>query len=177
MTEQTLTAKQTQEIERLFQLGAHLGHKKNRLHPKARKFIYKIVNGVSIIDLTKTVTHLDTAKKLLKEYAKEGKVILVVVTKKVANHEAYEICKTNDIPCITTKWLPGLLTNFETIMKNVKKLQTYKEQQITGEWDKFVKHERIQLSKEMVKLEKLYGGLLNLKKKPDALFIVDIKKE
>ena len=62
-------------------------------------------------------------------------------------------------------------------MKNVKKLQTYKEQQITGEWDKFVKHERIQLSKEMVKLEKLYGGLLNLKKKPDALFIVDIKKE
>ncbi|MEN9327404.1 MAG: 30S ribosomal protein S2 [Chitinophagales bacterium] len=177
MNEQTLTAKQTQEVERLFQLGAHLGHKKNRLHPKARKYIYKIVNGVSIIDLTKTVTYLDSAKALLKQYAKEGKTLLVVVTKKVANHEAFEICKANDIPSITTKWLPGLLTNFETIMKNVKKLQTYKDQQTTGEWEKFVKHERIQLSKEMTKLEKLYGGLLQLKKKPDAMFIVDIKKE
>lgn len=177
MNEPNLTANQTQELEKLFQLGAHLGHKKNRLHPKARRFVYKIVNGISIIDLTKTVVHLEKAKEVLKKYAKEGKTVLVVVTKKVASHEAADICSKNGIPAVTTKWLPGLLTNFDTIMKNVRKLQTLKDQQLTGEWDKYVKHERIQLTKEMGKLEKLYGGLLSLQKRPDLLFIVDIKKE
>ncbi len=178
MNEQTqLTAAQTREVEKLFALGAHLGHKKNRLHPKARKYIYKIVNGVSIIDLTQTVAHLAKAKKVLAEMAKEGKVVLVVATKKVASHETAKFCAENNIPSITTKWLPGLLTNFETIIKNVKKMEELREQKTSGEWEKFVKHERISLGKELVRLEKLYSGLAGMHKRPDALFIVDIKKE
>lgn len=173
----TLTEDAESQVRELFELGAHLGHKKNRLHPKAKKYIYKIVNGVSIIDLTRTVDKLGRAKKFLSQTSNENKSILVVVTKKIANQYAAEICKNNNIPYITTKWLPGLLTNFSTIIKNVKKLQSLKEQRDNGEWDKFVKHERIKFNKELIKLERFYGGLLLLTKKPDMLLLVDSRKE
>lgn len=173
----TLTEDAESQVRELFELGAHLGHKKNRLHPKAKKYIYKIVNGVSIIDLTQTVDKLGRAKKFLSQTSNENKSILVVVTKKIANQYAAEICKNNNIPYITTKWLPGLLTNFSTIIKNVKKLQSLKEQRDNGEWDKFVKHERIKFNKELIKLERFYGGLLLLTKKPDMLLLVDSRKE
>lgn len=165
------------DVRTLFELGAHLGHKKNRLHPKARKYIYQIVNGVSIIDLTKTVGKLSKAKKFLTEKAKEDKNLLVVVTKKIANQQTAELCKQHGIPYITMKWLPGLLTNFETIIKNVKKLQKMKEEKENGDWEKYVKHERVQLTKQMTKLERFYGGLLNLVKRPDILLLIDSKKE
>ena len=165
------------ETQTLFELGAHLGHKKNRLHPKARKFVYKILNGVSIIDLTMTVKHLAAAKKILAQYAKDEKVLLVVATKKIAAQYAAELCGSYNIPYITTKWLPGLLTNFDTIIKNVKKMNTYREQKLNGEWEKFVKHERVNLDKQLSKLEKFYAGLTNLTKKPDIIFVVDMKKE
>jgi len=178
MTEQTnITAAETREVEKLFGLGAHLGHKKNRLHPKARRFIYKIVNGVSIIDLTKTVKYMANAKKALVKAGEENKVVLVVATKKVASHETAEAAREYGIPYITAKWLPGFLTNFETIIKNVRKMNDLRTQQVAGEWEKFVKHERIKLSKELIRLEKLYGGLSELTKRPDMLFVVDIRKE
>jgi small subunit ribosomal protein S2 len=101
------------EVKQLFELGAHLGHKKNRLHPKSRKFIYKIINGVSIIDLTLTVGQLDAAKKVLTQAKKEGKSLLVVATKKVAAQYVAELSKEHQIPAVTSKWLPGLLTNFD----------------------------------------------------------------
>ncbi|MBP7966932.1 30S ribosomal protein S2 [Candidatus Woesebacteria bacterium] len=166
-----------QNIQELFELGAHLGHKKSRLHPKAKKSVYKIINGTSIIDLTKTVEQLDTAKKFLIQSAKDEKSILVVGTKKVASAFLREYCTTNKLAYITSKWLPGLLTNFETIMKNVHKLADIKKREATGDWSTMVKHERNKLSKEMVKLEKLYGGLLNLPKRPDVIVIVDARKE
>ncbi len=175
--EKTFSKEFTQEVEHLFKLGAHLGHKKNRLHPRARKYVYKIINGTSIIDLTLSVAMLIEAKKFLEEQAKNGKLPLVVATKKVVNQVATEYCKENGIPYITSKWLPGLLTNFETIMKNVKKLQEMKDQSISGAWDKFVKHERMKLEKEMFKLEKLYGGIISLQRRPDVIIVVDIKKE
>jgi small subunit ribosomal protein S2 len=164
-------------VKHLFSLGAHLGHKKNRLHPKARKYIYQIVNGVSIIDLTITVDKLAKAKQFLNEAAKENKTVLVVATKKVTNQMVADICKAQGIPYITTKWLPGLLTNFSTIIQNVKKLQTLTDEKGRGEWDKFVKHERIQLDKQLRRLDRFYGGLLNLVKKPDVILLVDSRKE
>lgn len=166
-----------QSIEELFGLGAHLGHKKSRLHPKAKKNVYKIINGTSIIDLTKTVEQLEIAKNFLSDAAKEEKVLLVVGTKKVASAFLREYCTENKLPFITSKWLPGLLTNFETLMKNVHKLADLKKQAETDQWASDVKHERTKLSKEMVKLEKLYGGLLSLTKRPDILVIVDARKE
>ncbi len=176
-----MTDNQTTDIDpktkKLFELGAHLGHKKNRLHPKSRKYIYKIINGVSIIDLTLTGQQIEKAHNVLKQAGKEGKNLLIVATKKVASQYVAEISKEHNIPAVTSKWLPGLLTNFDTIIKNVKKLKKMLEEKQTGEWEKYVKHERVAMDKEIAKLSKFYGGLIYLEKRPDLLLIVDVKKE
>ncbi len=168
---------QLKEVEKLFELGAHLGHKKSRLHPKARKNVYQIINGTSVIDLTNTVTQLEKAKKYLENAAKEQKTILVVGTKKTAAPFIKEYASAHNIPFVATKWLPGLLTNFKTIMKNVKKLNDFKDQLAGEEASKLVKHERTQMQKQISKLEKLYGGFATLSGRPDVLVIVDTKKE
>lgn len=172
-----LNQTQLKEVETLFGLGAHLGHKKSRLHPKAKKNVYTIINGTTIIDLTQTIQQLQDAKKYLTDVATEGKIILVVGTKKVASAFIKDYCATHEIPFIATKWLPGLLTNFKTIMNNVQKLKDYDEQQKTGELNKVIKHERTKLQKEMGKLERLYGGIKSIVKRPDVLLVIDIKKE
>ncbi len=165
------------QIEQLFKLGAHLGHKTNRVHPKAKKYIYTIQNGVSIIDLTKTVDLLKKAKEFITKTAKERKTLLIVFTKKTANPVVFDLCQKNNIPVITVKWPAGLLTNFENIIKNVEKLKAMKEEKESGRWENFTKHEQVKLNKHLRRLEKFYGGILNLKKIPDVIFIVDIKKE
>ena len=165
------------KVEELFAAGAHLGHKANRVHPKTNKYIYSFENGVSIIDLTKTVIFLEKAKQFVSELGKNEKVLLVVSTKKIVSNLTQELCQKNNLPFVNTKWPAGLLTNFEMIIKNVKKLNSMKEEKEKGEWSKFVKHEQVQLDKELKKLEKFYGGIANLKKLPDALFVIDIKKE
>ena len=120
------------EIEKLFEAGSHLGHKKNRLHPKARKYVYKMINGVAVIDLTITAEQLHNAKSYLMDAAKEGKTLLVVGTKRVASQFVADYCKENGIPHITTKWMPGLLTNFETLSKNTKKMIDYENGKAHG---------------------------------------------
>ena len=165
------------QIEALFQAGVHLGHKKNRIHPKAKKYIYIMQNGISVIDLTQTQTLLKKAQEFVSKLKKENKVMIVIMTKKVVAGFVAEMCKKNSIPFITMKWPAGLLTNFEMIMKNVKKMNEMRKQQLEGAWNTFIKHEQIALKKELRKLERFYGGLSDLTKKPDALFIVDIKKE
>jgi small subunit ribosomal protein S2 len=167
----------TKEIEKLFEAGAHLGHKKNRLHPKARKYVYKMVNGVAVIDLTQTAEQLHNAKAYLMEAAKKGKTLLVVGTKRVASQFVQDYCKEHAIPHITTKWMPGLLTNFETLSKNTKKMIDYETGKGDGSWEQFVKHERTKMQKDLNRLKRLYGGIEDMKKKPDLLFIVDIKRE
>ena len=167
----------TAAIERLFNAGVHLGHKKNRLHPKARKYIYKMVNGTAIIDLTITLAQIEAAQAFIKEQAKAGKYLLVVATKKTVSQFVDELCKEHGISSITVKWMPGLLINFETLMKNVKKMNELEEAKTKGEWDKFVKHERTKFSKELYRLNKLYSGLSKMEKRPDVMFIVDVKKE
>lgn len=164
------------QIEELFNAGAHLGHKTNRVHPKSKKYIYKIEEGVSVIDLTKTVSLLKKAQEFISKFANEKKVILVVVTKKLSP-EINKLLTENNIPNVTVKWPAGLLTNFEMIMKNVKKLIKMREEKSNGAWNKFVKHEQMKLAKVLIRLEKFYSGLVNLEKLPDALFVVDIKKE
>lgn len=167
----------TKKIQELFDAGIHLGHKKNRVHPKAKKYIYTMEKGVSIIDLPQTLTQLKNAQKFLTDSVKESFTILVVATKKVGSDYAAEICEKAGIPYITTKWMSGLLTNFDTIMKNVKKLKELREEKETGSWNKLVKHERTKLDKKISKLKKFYGGLINLEKLPDVLLILDTKQE
>jgi small subunit ribosomal protein S2 len=165
------------EIERLFNAGVHPGHKKNRLHPKARKYVYKIINGTAVIDLTKTLAQINAAQSFMKKESADGKKLLVVATKKTVSQFVADLCKEKEIPYITVKWMPGLLTNFETLMKNVKKMNELEDAKTRGEWDQFVKHERTKLSKELNRLKKLYAGLSKLEKRPDVMFIVDVRKE
>lgn len=165
------------KVEELFAAGAHLGHKANRVHPKTNKYIYSFENGVSIIDLTKTADYLERAKQFVSELGKNKKVLLVVSTKKIVSNLTEELCQKNNLPYINSKWPAGLLTNFEMIIKNVKKLNSMREEKEKGEWNKFVKHEQVKLDKELNKLVKFYGGIADLKKLPDALFVIDIKKE
>lgn len=165
------------KIEELFNANAHLGHKTNKIHPLAKKYIYTIDHGVSIIDLTKTVSLLEKAKEFVSSLSKKNKTLLVVMTKKTSASYVNEICKKNNIPHITVKWPAGLITNFEMIIKNIKKLKKMNEEKENGEWNKFVKHEQIKLQKKINKLEKFYGGIIDLEKLPDAIFIVDIKRE
>lgn len=165
------------EIQTLFDLGAHMGHKKSRLHPKAAQYVYTIINGITIIDLTKTVDLLHCAEQFLHDQAAEGKKVLVVATKRTGSSVVADICQEHMIPFITTKWLPGLLTNFETLIKNVQKLKKLKEEKESGEWKQYVKHEQTQLTKKMSRLQKFYGGIEYLDKIPDVLLILDIKKE
>lgn len=166
-----------EEIVKLFEAGAHLGHKTNRVHPRSKKYIYRVEKGISIIDLTKTKGLLEQAKQFVTTLAKDQKVLLVVATKKIASSFVQDLCKQQGILHITHKWPAGLLTNFKAIMKNVSTLNSMKEEKATGAWEKFVKHERIGLQKKLNKLERLYGGIATLQKLPDALFVVDIKKE
>jgi len=136
-----------------------------------------MVNGVAVIDLTKTVVQIHAVKEFLKQANKEGKSLLVVGTKRVVSQYIQELCKENSIPHITTKWMPGLLTNFETLSKNIKKMNDLAIEKENGSWDQFVKHERMKLSKELGRLNRLYSGIAQMKKKPDIIFIVDIKRE
>lgn len=164
-------------IEEMFAAGAHLGHKTNRVHPKSYKNIYTVENGVSIIDLTITAAYLEKALAYIADLGKENKILLIIVTKRVSSAFTQELCQKNNIPYVTVKWPAGLLTNFDMIIKNAKKLKSMKEGRNNGEWSKFVKHEQVQMAKVVNRMERLYGGLVALTKKPDALFVVDIKKE
>lgn len=167
----------TNILEELFTAQAHLGHKTNRVHPKAEKYIYKVENAVSIIDLTQTATLLEKAVNFLKEQAKEGKVLMVVSTKKVAAPIVNEYSKKHGIAFVTSKWPPGLLTNFQSLQHNIKKMLSMREARDNGEWEQLIKFEQSQLRKELSKLERVYGGLAAITKMPDILFIIDLKKE
>lgn len=164
-------------VEELFAASAHLGHKKNRIHPKSRKYIYRMENGVSIIDLTITADSLENIKTYVQKIASEGKKLLLVCTKKIAANKMMELSKKNNIFYVTNKWPAGLLTNFETIMKNIKKLNRMKKDKADGVWLKFVKHEQSRMERDLNKLERNYGGLASLERLPDVLFIIDVKKE
>lgn len=167
----------TNTLQELFTAQAHLGHKTNRIHPKSKKYIYKVENAVSIIDLSKTAELLEKAVSFASELAKENKIMLVVGTKKIAQPVATELCKKHSVPYILTKWPAGLLTNFESIKSNIQKMKKLREARDSGEWESLVKFEQSQLSRELGKLERVYGGISELTKLPDALFIIDLKKE
>ncbi|OGK14945.1 30S ribosomal protein S2 [Candidatus Roizmanbacteria bacterium RIFCSPHIGHO2_01_FULL_39_12b] len=163
--------------EELLKAGVHLGHRKQKINPASKKFIYKIESGVSIIDLFQTAPQLDKALEFIRSLGKEGKIITFVATKKGARDIVEEIAKKNNLTYITNKWVGGFLTNFSEVHKNVELLNTLTGEKERGEWNKYVKHERVTLEKKMRRITSIYEGVLTLDKIPDALFIIDIKKE
>jgi len=161
----------------LLEAGAHFGHLKRKWNPAMAPFIFTEKNGIHIIDLNKTVVKLDDACNALKAIARSGKKILFVATKKQAKDIVAESVKKVNMPYVTERWPGGMLTNFATIRKAVRKMASIDKMAVDGTFDNLSKKEKLMLSRERAKLEHQLGSIADLNRLPAALFIVDIVKE
>src|ERR1035437_9931494 len=164
-------------FEELLEAGVHFGHLKRKWHPAMAPYIFMERNGIHIIDLHKTVVKLDEAADALKKIAKSGRKILFVATKKQAKEIVSEKMKAIGMPYITERWSGGMLTNFPTIRKAVKKMTSIDKMAVDGTFDALSKREKLQVTRQHDKLEKNLGSIADLTRLPAALFIVDIHKE
>ncbi len=165
------------KIEDMLKAGMHFGHRTNRWHPKMEPYIFTSKNGVYIIDLRKTLEKLEEALEFMAKLASEDKKILFVGTKKQVAKPMKEMALKIKQPYIVGKWLGGYLTNFFVVKKSVKKYLDLVEKKEGGKLDKYTKKERLEFDREIEKLEQRVGGLTDLTKLPDALFVWDIKEE
>lgn len=160
-----------------FEAGVHLGHQLNRWNPKSKIFVYSNKQGISIINLEKTIDCLSEALKFMKKNISEGNNILFVGTKKKAQDIIKEMAKSLNMPFCVNRWLGGTLTNFKTIKNSLAKYKSLLELDEKGEIDKLNKKEVSMIRKKMKKMHKNFEGLLNVEKLPDAIFIVDVNHE
>lgn len=161
----------------MLKAGAHFGHKKSKRHPKMQPYIFTVKNDISVIDLTQTADLLERALRFITETASKGGLILFVGTKKQAGETVKQAALSCDMPYVDTRWIGGTITNYVIISKMIKKYKKLKEKQETGELSKYTKKEQLEFSRDIEELEGLIGGIQNLSRLPDAIFIVDIKKE
>jgi len=161
----------------LLEAGAHFGHLKRKWNPAMAPYIYAEKNGIHIIDLNKTVAKMDEAAAALKQIARSGKKILFVATKKQAKDIVAEKVKAVNMPYVTERWPGGMLTNFATIRKAVRKMSQIDKMATDGTFDNISKKEKLSISRERAKLETNLGSVADLTRLPSALFIVDITKE
>lgn len=164
-------------LQELLKAGCHFGHEVKRWHPKASEFIYTERSKIHIIDLTKTKKDLLKAFEFAKKLGKEGKKLLFVGTKRQAKGIIESESQRISAPYFYQRWMGGFITNWNEIKKNIDKLIKMEEDKKSGNWQKFPKHEQLELDRERAQLEKFYGGVKMLKEVPDALFVVDIRKE
>lgn len=161
----------------LLDAGVHFGHLKRKWNPNMAPYIFMERNGIHIIDLNKTIAKIDEAAAALKQIAKSGKKILFVATKKQAKEVVAQHIKQINMPYVTERWPGGMLTNFATIRKAVKKMSSIDKMATDGTFDNISKKERLQITREKAKLEKQFGSIADLSRLPAAVFIVDIMKE
>ncbi len=161
----------------LLDAGCHFGHLKRKWNPAMSQYIFMERNGIHIIDLHKTVNKIDEAAAAIKQIAKSGKKILFVATKKQAKEVVSEQAATVQMPYITERWAGGMLTNFPTIRKAVKKMTTIDKMATDGTFDNMSKRERLQVTRQRAKLEKTLGSIADLTRLPSALFVIDVMKE
>jgi len=161
----------------LLEAGVHFGHLKRKWHPKMAPYIFMEKNGVHIIDLNKTAAKLEDAAHAMGQIAKSGKKILFVATKKQAKEVLENRIKPTNMPYVTERWPGGMLTNFATIRKAVRKMSTIDNMIKDGTFKVLSKRERLQITRQRAKLERDLGSISDLNRLPSALFIVDIKKE
>jgi small subunit ribosomal protein S2 len=164
-------------LEELLEAGSHFGHQVRRWNPKMAPYIYAQNEGVHVFDLAKTREALIEACTILTTASKEGKVILFVGTKRQARELVEQAAKNTGMPYVVTRWVGGLLTNFEQMRRSVKKLQDMKKGMEDGTYDDRTKRERLLMDRDIAKLERIFGGVTSLTKMPDYLFIVDTKEE
>ncbi|MEE6185850.1 30S ribosomal protein S2 [Mycovorax composti] len=163
--------------QQLLEAGVHFGHLKKKWNPKMLPYIFAEKKGIHIIDLNKTVECLQEAAAAMKQIARSGKKILFVGTKKQAKDIVTECAQRVGMPYVTERWLGGMLTNFNTVRKSVKKMQSIEKMLNDGSLDSITKKERLTLTRDKEKMEKVLGGIAQLGRVPAALFIVDIGHE
>ena len=161
----------------LLDAGVHFGHLKRKWNPNMAPFIFMERNGIHIIDLHKTVVKVDEAADALRSIAKSGRKILFVATKKQAKDIVAERVKATGMPYVTERWSGGMLTNFPTVRKAIKKMATIDKMATDGTFNHMSKRERLQVTRQRAKLEKLLGSIKDLTRLPAALFVVDVSKE
>ncbi|ASB89589.1 30S ribosomal protein S2 [Bacillus sonorensis] len=164
-------------MKQLLEAGVHFGHQTRRWNPKMKRYIFTERNGIYIIDLQKTVKKVEEAYNFTKNLAADGGKILFVGTKKQAQDSVKEEAERSGMYYVNQRWLGGTLTNFETIQKRIKRLKDIEKMQENGTFDVLPKKEVVQLKKELERLEKFLGGIKDMKELPDALFIIDPRKE
>ncbi|MBQ4177513.1 MAG: 30S ribosomal protein S2 [Lachnospiraceae bacterium] len=164
-------------MKQLLEAGVHFGHQTRRWNPKMAPYIYTERNGIYIIDLQKTVGMVDDAYNAISDIVGNGGTILFVGTKKQAQDSIRQEAERCGMYYVNERWLGGMLTNFKTIQSRIKRLKDIKKMQADGTFQVLPKKEVIKLEKELEKLEKNLGGIEEMKKLPDAIFIVDLKKE
>ena len=164
-------------FKELLDAGVHFGHLKRKWNPAMAPYIFMERNGIHIIDLEKTVVKIDEAASAMKHIARSGKKILFVATKKQAKEIVAEKVKAVNMPYVTERWPGGMLTNFPTIRKAVKKMSSIDKMATDGTFLNLSKRERLQVTRQRAKLEKTLGSIIDLTRLPSALFIVDVTKE
>jgi small subunit ribosomal protein S2 len=164
-------------FDQLLDAGAHFGHLKRKWNPAMAPYIFMERNGIHIIDLYKTIAKTDDAANALKQIAKSGRKVLFVATKKQAKQVVADKATSVGMPYVTERWPGGMLTNFPTIRKAVKKMTTIDKMAKDGTFDQLSKREKLQITRQRAKLEKNLGSIADLNRLPSALFIIDVMKE
>lgn len=164
-------------MKQLLEAGVHFGHQTKRWNPKMKRYIFTARNGIYIIDLQQTVKMFRSAYDIVRTMASDGKTILFVGTKKQAQEAVEEEARRAQTPYVNQRWLGGMLTNFATIRKSLDRLQKLSEIGTDGTAERLPKKEVLKLEKERVKLEKILGGIRDLRRPPDAIFVVDPSRE
>ncbi len=164
-------------MKQLLEAGVHFGHQTRRWNPKMQRFIHGDRNGIYIIDLKQTLKRLETAYTYIRDMTADGGTVLFVGTKKQAQDPVQSYAEKCGMPYVNQRWLGGMLTNFETISKRVGKMKEYRRMRDSGEFDAMPKKEALLLSRELAKLERNLGGIHQMEKQPDAVFVLDTKKE
>ncbi|MFH1029798.1 MAG: 30S ribosomal protein S2 [bacterium] len=168
---------QIPSLMEMLKVGAHFGHKKSKRDPRMQPYIYTTRGDINIIDLNQTIESLERAAVVMKKMGQDKKTVLFVGTKKQAQKSVQKYAIEAGMPYIISRWIGGTFTNFQVFRKNIKKYKDLKEKMAKGEFDKYTKKERLMFQKEIQRLDKMVGGLVTLEKLPDAVFVVDTKKD
>jgi small subunit ribosomal protein S2 len=161
----------------LLDAGVHFGHLTRKWNPKMSPYIFMEKNGIHIIDLNKTLVKVEEAASAIKQIVKSGRKVLFVATKKQAKDIVAEHAKSVNMPFVTERWLGGMLTNFATVRKSIKKMTNIDKFTKDGTYDILSKKEKLMISRDRIKLERVLGGISDLNRLPAALFLIDVKKE
>lgn len=164
-------------LDELLNSGAHFGHQTRRWNPKMEEYLYGAENGVHIFDLTKTKPLIEEALAFLTKSVADGKVVLLLGTKKQIKEKVREVAEKAGVPYVNERWLGGIISNFGQMKKSIKKMEEMKEGMATGVYNKYTKKERLLIDREITRLGRFFGGIATLENIPDVIFVIDTKRE